>query len=484
VPELAAALASGELTSVALVDDCLARARERNDEWNVLLAIDEDLVRSAAEASDRRRATGESLGVLDGMPVAVKDNLVTRDLPTTCASRILAGFRPPADATAVARLRAAGAIILGKANMDEFGMGSSSEHSAYGAVRNPHDPARVPGGSSGGSCAAVAGGFAPLALGSDTGGSVRLPASFCGVVGVKPTWGRVSRSGLVAFGSSLDQIGPIARTVAGAAAVLGGMAGADPLDATSTPLPVPDWSEDLAGNVTGLRVGVLRDLLGEGVDSEVRAATESALEALARAGAEIVDVSLPHAKYGVAAYYVVSSAEASSNLARFDGARYGVRASGVSDLESLYVDSRSAGLGPEVQRRILIGTFALSAGYHDAYYGRATKARGLIRTDYEAAFARADVLASPVAPTAAFTLGERTEDPLAMYLVDAMTIPPSLAGVPALSVPAGTTAAGLPVGLQLTAPHFEEGRLFRAAAAVEREVGPAAVPAALAGEAA
>jgi aspartyl-tRNA(Asn)/glutamyl-tRNA(Gln) amidotransferase subunit A len=288
----------------------------------------------------------------------------------------------------------------------------------------------------------------------------------------------------VAFGSSLDQIGSIARTVAGAAAVLGGMAGADPLDSTCSALPVPEWSDDLVGDVAGMRVGVLRDLLGEGVDADVRAATEAALEKLAGAGAELVDVSLPHAKYGVAAYYVVSSAEASSNLARFDGARYGVRADGVSDLESLYVESRSAGLGPEVQRRILIGTFALSAGYHDAYYGRATRARGLIRADYEAAFARADVLASPVAPTAAFALGERTEDPLAMYLVDAMTIPPSLAGVPALSVPAGATAAGLPVGLQLTAPHFQEGRLFRAAAAVEREVGPAALPAALAGESA
>jgi aspartyl-tRNA(Asn)/glutamyl-tRNA(Gln) amidotransferase subunit A len=414
----------------------------------------------------------------------VKDNLVTRDLPTTCASRMLAGFRPPSDATAVARLRDAGAIVLGKANLDEFGMGSSNEHSAYGPVRNPHDSSRVPGGSSGGSCAAVAGGFAPLALGSDTGGSVRLPASFCGVVGVKPTYGRVSRSGLVAFGSSLDQIGPIARSVAGAAALLRAIAGSDPLDSTAAALPVPDWTGDLAGDVAGLRVGVLRDLLGEGVDADVRAATERALDRLARAGAEIVHVSLPHAKYGVAAYYVVSSAEASSNLARFDGARYGVRAEGVSDLESLYVESRSAGLGAEVQRRILIGTFALSAGYHAAYYGRATKARGLIRADYEAAFGLADVLASPVAPTAAFALGERTEDPLAMYLVDAMTIPPSLAGVPALSVPAGATAAGLPIGLQLTAPHFEEGRLFRVAAAVERELGPAALPAPLREEAA
>jgi aspartyl-tRNA(Asn)/glutamyl-tRNA(Gln) amidotransferase subunit A len=417
---------------------------------------------------------------MDGIPIAVKDNLVTRDLPTTCASRILAGFRSPTDATVVARLRAAGAIVLGKTNLDEFSMGSSNENSAFGPSRNPHDPSRVPGGSSGGSCVAVAGGMAPLALGSDTGGSVRLPASFCGVVGVKPTWGRVSRSGLVAFGSSLDQPGPIARTVAGAARLLQAIAGSDACEATSAHVAVPEWSEELDRGADGVRIGVQRDLLGEGVAESVRESMESALKALAAEGAELVDVKLPHLRWGIAAYYVVSSAEASSNLARFDGVRYGRRATDTPDLDSLYRNSRTEGFGEEVKRRILIGTFALSAGYYDAYYGRATQARHLIRSDYGAAFEEVDVLASPVAPTAAFELGERTDDPLAMYLMDAMTVPANLAGVPAMSVPAAATSEGLPVGLHLTAPAFEEGRLFRVAAALERAIGQAPPAAALA----
>ncbi|MEZ5066117.1 MAG: Asp-tRNA(Asn)/Glu-tRNA(Gln) amidotransferase subunit GatA [bacterium] len=482
--ELRRALDSGNRSSAELTEDCLARIRRRDSEWNAFLTVDDTSARAAAAAADARRADARPLGPLDGVPVAVKDNLVTAGLRTTCASRYLADYVPPRDATVVARLRAAGAVILGKANLDEFAMGSSNEHSAFGAVRNPHDPSRVPGGSSGGSCAAVAGALAPLAIGSDTGGSVRLPASFCGVVGVKPTYGRVSRSGLVAFGSSLDQPGPVARDVAGAAALLAVMSGHDPDDATSSLAPVPDWTADLSGDVGSMKIGVVRDLLGDGVDDEVRTAVERAIDALRAAGARIVDVELPHARFGVAAYYVLSSAEASANLSRFDGVRYGARAADVSDLETLYERSRSEGFGAEVKRRILIGTFALSAGYYDAYYARAQKARRLIRADYGAAFVDADVLLSPVAPTPAFRLGERAEDPLAMYLTDAMTIPASLAGVPALSVPVGISSGRLPIGAHLTAPAFAEGRLFRAAAALERAFGPAPWPASVAEEAA
>ncbi|MBZ0269023.1 aspartyl/glutamyl-tRNA amidotransferase subunit A, partial [bacterium] len=370
-------------------------------------------------------------------------------------------------------------VLLGKANLDEFGMGSSNEHSAFGAVRNPHDPDRVPGGSSGGSCASVAAGYAPLAFGTDTGGSVRLPASWCGVVGFKPTYGRVSRSGLVAFASSLDQIGPVARTVEGAALAFAAVRGHDPAEATSLPdLPDEAAAERTRGtrSVRGMRVGVIRAFLGEGVDTDVTARAEEAIAALVRAGATVHDVALPHARYAIAAYYVIASAEASSNLARFDGVRYGHRSAEAATLDELYVRTRTTGFGAEVRRRILLGTFALSAGYAARYYGRASRVRDLIRADFDAAFANADVLVSPVAPTPAFPLGERADDPLSMYLTDAMTIPASLAGLPAASVPMGNAGA-LPVGLQILAPRTRDARVLRVAAALEEALGPAPPPA-------
>ena len=468
LPEIAKGLAAGELTSSALLEDCLSRARERNPLLRAFLAIDEDGARAQAAAADERAARGARRGPLDGVPVALKDNIACRGLPTTCGSRILQDYRSPYDATVVARLRSAGCVLLGKTNLDEFAMGSSTEHSAFGPTRHPIDPSRAPGGSSGGSCVAVADGMAPLALGSDTGGSVRLPASWCGVAGMKPSWGRVSRLGLVAFASSLDQIGPVARSVAGCAWLLEAVAGHDPGDATSRREPAGGYFAALDRGVDGLRVGVVPDLLGEGVDPVIRERTEAAATALEKLGARIVAPRLPHVRYAIAAYYVVSGAEASSNLARFDGARYGRRAAAPRDLDDLYSRSRSEGFGDEVKRRILVGTFALAAGYHDQYYARATKARALIARDFRDAFAQADVLLSPVAPGPPFRLGERVDDPLAMYLTDAMTIPANLAGIPAISVPFGTTQGGLPVGVQLQAPFLGEATLLRAAAALER----------------
>ena len=498
LPDLAAALERREITSVEIVEDSLARIAERNDDLNAFLAVDRPGALAAATASDVRRARGEARGLLDGIPFAIKDNIVARGLPTTCGSRILERYVSPWDAEVVERLLAAGAVLLGKVNLDEFAMGSSNETSAFGPVRNPHALDRVPGGSSGGSCAAVASGMAPLALGSSTGGSIRLPASYCGVVGVKPTYGRVSRRGLVAFGSSLDQIGPIARTVEGVAVALAAISGFDPADATSLDRPVPDWRAELGRGVGGMRLGVVREFLGEGIDAGIRRRVESALERLAAAGAEIIEVTMPHTRWAVAAYYVVASAEASSNLARYDGIRYGHRAAHPVDLEDLYERSRSEGFGDEVKRRLMIGTFALSAGYHDAYYGRAMRARDLVRRDYAEAFARVDALLSPISPVPPFPLAERTGDPLAMYLVDALTVPANLAGVPAMSVPLPPLAAGagraapatagddppdgpgarLPAGLQIQAPWLEEGRLFRVAAAWEALAGPADPPAA------
>jgi aspartyl-tRNA(Asn)/glutamyl-tRNA(Gln) amidotransferase subunit A len=467
LPELSADLAAGRLSAADLTEDCLARIEERNGELNAVALVDAEGARAAAAASDERRAAGRQLGPLDGIPYALKDNIVARGLPVTCASRVLDGYVSPYDATLVARLRAAGAVLLGKTNLDEFAMGSSNEHSRFGPARNPHDPSRVPGGSSGGSCAAVAAGMTPLAFGSETGGSVRLPASFCGVVGLKPSYGRVSRYGLVAFGSSLDQIGPIARTVGGVAMALAVVAGQDPRDATSNPAAPPEYRPAKGARLDGLRVGVIREHAAEGVEPEVRQRIDEAVRRLESLGAVVADASLPHARHGVAAYYVVASAEASSNLARYDGARYGRRAKSFAGLEEMYTRSRSEGFGDEVKRRILLGTFALSAGYYDAYYGRAMRVRRLIQEDFERAFARADVLASPVSPGAAFRIGERVDDPLAMYLSDALTIPANLAGVTALSVPCGATSAGLPVGLQLHAPFLGEERLLRVAEAFE-----------------
>ena len=422
------------------------------------------------------RQPGLRDGALAGIPVAVKDNLVTADFPTTCASRILQDFRSPYEATAVRRLRRAGAVVLGKTNMDEFGMGSSTENSAFGPTRNPWHRERVPGGSSGGSAAAVAAGIVPVALGSDTGGSVRQPASFCGVVGIKPTYGRVSRYGLVAFASSLDQVGALGRTVRDTATLLEVVSGHDPRDATSVNRPVPPLAAACEREVRGLVVGVPREYFPPGLDPVVRRLAERALGALEGAGAEVRDVSLPHTRYAIPAYYIIAPAEASSNLARYDGVRFGRRCRGAGSTERLYELSRSEGFGTEVKRRILLGTYALSAGYYDAYYGRAQEARAVIAGDFDRVFGDGvDVLFTPTSPTPAFRLGERIHDPYQMYLSDVFTVPANLAGVPALSVPIGL-AEGLPVGGQLMAPHWREDTLLTAAAAIEAELGMVGPP--------
>ena len=436
-------------------------------------AVDAFLVVSPERALDRARrldatlAAGAAPPPLAGVPVAVKDILHVGGLPTTCGSRILEGYRPPFAATAVERLEAAGAIVVGKTNMDEFAMGSSTEASAWKPTRNPWDRGRVPGGSSGGSAAAVAARMVPLALGSDTGGSIRQPAALCGVAGLKPTWGRVSRYGLVAYASSLDQAGPFARTVGDLALAAGALFGHDPLDSTSATEPVPDLARALEGSAKGLRVGVPWAFLLQGVEDETMARFRESLAALESAGASVSEVSLPHLPHAIAAYYLVATAEASSNLARYDGVRYGRRAPGARELQRLYGDTRDAGLGAEVKRRIILGTFALSSGYYDAYYLRAQKVRTLIRRDFERAFAACDVVATPTTPTPAFRLGEKTGDPLQMYLADIFTVPANLAGLPGLSLPCGLVR-GLPVGLQLLARSFDEETLLRAGAAFQK----------------
>jgi aspartyl-tRNA(Asn)/glutamyl-tRNA(Gln) amidotransferase subunit A len=422
-----------------------------------------DEARAAAEAIDK----GDRSGPLAGVPIAVKDNLCTRGIPTTCSSKILEGWRPPYDATVVTRLLAAGAINIGKTNLDEFAMGSSTENSAFGPTRNPHDTTRVPGGSSGGSAAAVAAGFAPLSLGSDTGGSIRQPAALCGVVGVKPTYGLVSRYGLVAFASSLDQVGPFATTVADAALLLEVIAGHDPMDSTSIDQAAPSLVDVLGRGVEGLRIGVLRELVdAEGIAPDVRRRTEAAAEALAAAGAKVDEASVPAATYGLSAYYLIAPAEASSNLSRYDGVRYGMRvdAANTGDMNEA---SRTAGFGAEVKRRIMLGTYALSAGYYDAYYGKAQQVRTLIIRDFRAAYEQFDLLLTPTSPTTAFPLGAKTDDPLTMYLNDVCTIPTNLAGDPAMSVPFGVGDDGLPVGVQLLAPALGEATMFQAAAVLE-----------------
>ena len=417
---------------------------------------------------DRARTAGEPVGLLAAVPVAIKDVLCVKGAPTTCGSRILEGFVPSYDATCVSRLRQAGAIILGKTNMDEFAMGSSTEHSAYGKTRNPWDLTRVPGGSSGGSAAAVAAGEVPLAIGTDTGGSIRQPASFTATVGLKPTYGRVSRFGLVAFASSLDQAGPISRSVRDSALALSVMAGSDPRDMTSASEPVADYLAAATGRgVAGLRVGVPREFFGEGLDPEVARSIRKCHEILAAEGAELVEVSLPTTPYAIAAYYIVATAEASSNLARFDGVRYGFRDKEASTLRDMYDRTRMAGFGEEVRRRIMLGTYALSAGYYDAYYLKAMKVRTLIRRDFERAFEKADVIVGPTTPTAAFKFGEKTDDPLAMYLSDIYTVTANLAGLPGISIPCGFTGQGLPIGCQLLGRAFDEATLFAVAAALE-----------------
>jgi aspartyl-tRNA(Asn)/glutamyl-tRNA(Gln) amidotransferase subunit A len=458
-----AAIAAGQTSSEELVTAHLERAE--HDDWNNFLTVD----RNTALARAREIDAMPQRPPLAGVPVAIKDALSTRDLTTTAGSRILEGFRPIYTATCVARLEAAGAVVIGKTNMDEFAMGSSCENSAYGPSLNPWDTTRVPGGSSGGSASAVAARQAPWSLGSDTGGSIRQPAALCGIVGMKPTYGAISRYGLIAFASSLDQVGPFARTVRDAVLLLQPMVGRDPMDATSL-----EWPEPIvlptAERLDGVRVGVIEELMGEGIEPGVRAACRAALDRVESLGGTLVPIALPHARYGLATYYLIAPAECSANLARFDGIRYGRRAEGPDDLLEHYERTRGEGFGPEVKRRIMLGTFALSSGYYDAYYAQAQRVRTLIVQDFAAAFAEVDVVASPTSPTVAFRLGERTADPLSMYLSDICTIPVSLAGLPSLSIPCGLSD-GLPVGLQLAGPAFSENRLFEIAHALEAVIG-------------
>jgi aspartyl-tRNA(Asn)/glutamyl-tRNA(Gln) amidotransferase subunit A len=455
-----------ELTQLTL--DTISEDQGATGAW---LRTSPEAALQAASDIDERRAQGETLGPLAGIPVGVKDMICTQGVETTAGSKMLAGFVPPYDATVVARLRAADAIPVGKLNQDEFAMGSSSENSAFGPVHNPWNLDRVPGGSSGGSAAAIAAGHVPLTLGTDTGGSIRQPASFCGVVGMKPTYGRVSRYGVIAFASSLDQVGPLAANVPDATRLLEVLCGHDPLDSTSIPQAGPALSEHLDRDVVGLRVGVPEEYFGDGLDPQVEGAVRSALAALEGEGAQLVPLSLPHTPYAVATYYVIATAEASSNLARYDGVRYTHRTDRVEDLKTLYERTRSEAFGSEVKRRIILGTYVLSSGYYDAYYLKAQKARTLIVRDFQRAFETCDVIGAPVAPTTAFAIGERIDDPLQMYLQDILTIPASLAGLPCGSVPCGLDDSGLPIGLQLIAPALDEATLVRASAAVERASG-------------
>ncbi len=461
------AITEGKTSAVALAEAFYARIDGEDRDVHAYLTLSRERALAQAERVDAMAKRGEALPPLAGVPVAIKDVILTRGVRSTAGSKILQHFFPPYDATAVARLEAAGAVILGKTNCDEFAMGSSNENSAYGPVSNPRDTSRVPGGSSGGSAAAVAAGTAVAALGSDTGGSIRQPAAFCGVVGLLPTYGRVSRYGLVAFASSLDHIGPLTRTVEDAARVLDAIAGRDPMDATSADVPVPDYVAELEKPVHGLTLGVPREYFGEGLNEEVRAAVEAAIQRLAAAGCEIVRVSLPHTEYAIPTYYVVATAEASSNLARYDGARYGFRARDANSLAEMYRKSRDQGFGAEVKRRIMLGTYVLSAGYYDAYYLKAQKVRTLLARDFDQAFQRVDAVVAPTTPTPAFKLGEKTDDPLAMYLADIYTVTGDLAGIPGISVPCGTTTSGLPIGLQVLARHFDESTVLRVARAVE-----------------
>jgi aspartyl-tRNA(Asn)/glutamyl-tRNA(Gln) amidotransferase subunit A len=466
IHELTARYRRGEARPSDAVEAYLARVERLDRQVGAYLTVTRDRALAAAGQADERYRAGRPLGPLDGAPVAIKDVFCTRAVRTTCGSRILENFVPPYDATPVARLAAAGAVLLGKTNMDEFAMGSSTEHSGFKLTRNPWDLSRVPGGSSGGSAAAVAGGLAVAALGTDTGGSVRQPAAFCGVVGLKPTYGRVSRYGLIAFASSLDHVGPITHDVRDAALVLQAVAGHDPHDATCVDEPVPDYAAALADGVGGLRLGVPREYFTEGLDPEVERAVRLAIDRLRDLGAVLDEVSLPTTDYGLAVYYIVAPAEASSNLARYDGVKYGLRVAG-RDLIDMESRTRAAGFGAEVKRRIMLGTYALSAGYHDAYYGRAQKVRTLVKRDFEAAFERVDLLVAPTTPGVAFKHGEK-EDPLAMYLNDVFTVGGDLAGLPAVSVPCGFSSSGLPIGLQVIGRPFDEARVLRVAHAYEQ----------------
>ena len=479
--ELSHRLASGGVSAAELVAAALARAEATQSTLHAFAGLRAERARAEAAQADARRRRGEARSAIDGIPVAIKDNMVQAGELTTCASRILEGFVSPYTATAVTRLEQAGAVVIGRTNMDEFAMGSSTEHSCTGATRNPWRVANTPGGSSGGSAAAVAAGIVPAALGSDTGGSIRQPASFCGVVGIKPTYGRVSRWGLVAFASSLDQIGVFARSAGDAASVLEQICGHDPQDSTSIPEPAPELRSALDGDVSGLVVGLPKEcFLPAGVDAGVLAAVKDAVAELERAGAKVREISLPHTRYAIATYYLIATAEASSNLARFDGVRYGHRASGARNLTEMYERTRSEGFGPEVQRRILLGTYVLSAGYYDAYYRKAQQVRTLLRSDFERAFGACDVIVTPTSPEVAFELGAKTSDPLSMYLSDIYTVSANLAGIPGVSIPCGMVR-GLPVGLQLLGPALGEAVLLRVADAFERRTShhaqrPVAIP--------
>jgi aspartyl-tRNA(Asn)/glutamyl-tRNA(Gln) amidotransferase subunit A len=464
-----AALRRGDLSSVDLANAYLDRIERYDSAVQAFLTVTADRAREDARRADERRRAGDDAPLL-GIPIALKDIFCTAGIETTCASRILKGFVPPYDAAVVQRLAQAGAVLLGKTNMDEFAMGSSTENSAFMPTRNPWDLDRVPGGSSGGSAAAVAAGMAAAALGTDTGGSIRQPAALCGVVGMKPTYGRVSRYGMIAFASSLDQGGPFARTVADCALVLGVIAGHDPNDSTSLPEPVPDYSATLDGDLHGLRVGVPDEYFGTGIEPGVEHAVRAALDTLIELGAEVAPVSMPHTHYALATYYLIAPAEASANLARYDGVKYGYRAPDASSVVDSYLRTRGGGFGAEVKRRIMLGTYALSSGYYDAYYVKAQKIRTLIKADFDRAFESFDVLVAPTSPTVAFPLGARTDDPLAMYLSDVCTLPVSLAGLPGLSMPCGLSE-GLPVGLQIAGPPLGEEIVLRVAAAYERARG-------------
>ena len=466
---IAAAVRTGDVRAVDVVEAHLARIAARDADIHAFNHVMADEARAAAVAVDEAVAAGRPVGPLAGVPVALKDNMCTRGVPTTCSSKILEGWRPPYDATVVTKLAEAGAVVIGKTNLDEFAMGSSTENSGFGPTRNPHDTSRVPGGSSGGSAAAVAAGFSSVALGSDTGGSIRQPAALCGVVGVKPTYGYVSRYGLIAFASSLDPIGPFASSVEDAALVLDAIGGHDAHDSTSIPEQHPRLVDVLDRGVEGLRVGRITDL-PEGADPDVTERLEVAFDELRAAGAEIVDVQVPAFGYALTAYYLIAPAEASSNLARFDGVRFGLRVD-APDTNSMYSSTRAAGFGDEVKRRIMLGTYALSAGYYDAYYGRALKVRRLIHDDFARAYQQADVLLTPTSPTVAFPFGAKGDNPLAMYLCDLYTIPTNLAGHPGMSVPFGTGADGLPVGVQVLAGTLDEVTMFRVGAALERAAG-------------
>lgn len=467
--ELHARLKRGKLTSAECTRTFLDAISQSDEKIEAFLHVDEADAMRQAESIDEKRKRGEPLGILAGLPVAVKDVVCTEGQPTTCASRILENFVPPYDAHSVSLLKQADGVLIGKTNMDEFAMGSSCENSAFQTTRNPWNTEHAPGGSSGGSAAAVAASFSPVAVGSDTGGSVRQPAGFCGVVGMKPTYGRVSRYGLIAYASSLDQIGPLANDVTGAAVLLEAIAGYDNRDSTSVNLAVPQYSKSVNEPLTGLRIGVAQEHFAEGLDNEVEASVREALNVYKALGAEITDIALPHSKYAVATYYLIAPSEASSNLARFDGVHYGHRAEEFENMIDMYSATRGEGFGDEVKLRIMLGAYALSAGYYDAYYLKALQVRRLIRNDFDHAFQSVDVIAGPVCPTPAFKIGELASDPLAMYLSDIYTVPANLAGIPGISIPAGMSSSGLPIALQLLAAPFEEERLLRAARMFERE---------------